>query len=79
MTLHADLTRKLKECAANILLTAAVGGAIASVAVGYSRIRESQVTQELKLKIVEAKVERVESKLDRIYGWTYEEGASSKP
>ena len=75
MPFHQNLTNKLKACAANILLTAAIGGAVASVAVGYSRIRESQVTQELRLTQVEHKLERLEAKIDKIYGWSYE-GAS---
>ena len=70
-----DLKSKLVNLLNNILLCTAVIAGIGSCVAGYIKIRESQIGMELKLKLVEAKVERIEAKLDRV--WSYE-GADSK-
>jgi len=72
MPLHARLTEKWKQAANNVILCAALATAVASIAVGYSKIRESQVSLEIKLAGVESRLVRVEDKLDRAYGWQQE-------
>lgn len=49
--------------------------AFAGIAAGYSQIREGQIETAMQLKAVDARLVRVESKLDRLTGW---DGAAVK-